>query len=63
VQGLQEFFWTEEEVNARLHRIVTRAFDETWTVHDQMDVSLRLAAYGIGIKRVAEASVIRGLYP
>ena len=63
VQGLQEYFWTEDQVNERLHRIVTRAFDETWTIHEQMDVSLRLAAYGIGIKRVAEASVIRGLYP
>jgi glutamate dehydrogenase (NAD(P)+) len=63
VQGLQEYFWTEEQVNERLHRIVTRAFDETWSIHEQMDVSLRLAAYGIGIRRVAEASVIRGLYP
>jgi glutamate dehydrogenase (NAD(P)+) len=63
VQGLQEYFWTEDQVNERLHRIVTRAFDEAWELHEQMDVSLRLAAYGIGIKRVAEASVIRGLYP
>ena len=29
VQGLQEYFWKEDEVNARLHEIVTRAFDET----------------------------------
>ena len=61
VQGLQEYFWTEEQVNERLHRIVTRAFDETWALHEQTDISLRLAAYGIGISRVAEASVIRGL--
>jgi glutamate dehydrogenase (NAD(P)+) len=63
VQGLQEYFWTEEQVNERLHRIVVRAFDETWALHEQRDISLRLAAYGIGINRVAEASVIRGLYP
>ena len=63
VQGLQEYFWTEEQVNERLHRIVTRAFDETWALHEQRDISLRLAAYGLGIKRVAEASTIRGLYP
>ena len=30
VQGLQEYFWKEDEVNARLNEIVTRAFDETW---------------------------------
>ena len=63
VQGLQEYFWTEDQVNERLHRIVVRAFDETWSLHEQRDISLRLAAYGIGISRVAEASVIRGLYP
>jgi len=63
VQGLQEYFWTEEQVNARLHQIVTRAFDETWALHEQQGVSLRMAAYGLGIRRVAEATVIRGLYP
>ena len=30
VQGLQEYFWKEDEVNERLNEIVTRAFDETW---------------------------------
>ena len=30
VQGLQEYFWTEDEVNAKLHDIVVRAFEETW---------------------------------
>jgi glutamate dehydrogenase (NAD(P)+) len=63
VQGLQEYFWTEQQVNERLHRIVARAFDETWALHEERDVSPRLAAYGLGIRRVAEASVIRGLYP
>ena len=50
-------------MNARLHQIVTRAFDETWALHEEQDVSLRMAAYGLGIRRVAEATVIRGLYP
>ncbi len=63
VQGLQEYFWKEEQVNERLHEIVARAFAETWSMHETKDVSLRMAAYGIGISRVAEASVIRGLYP
>jgi glutamate dehydrogenase (NAD(P)+) len=63
VQGLQEYFWKEEEVNARLNEIVTRAFAETWAVHERRAVPLRLAAYGIGVQRVAEATTIRGLYP
>jgi glutamate dehydrogenase (NAD(P)+) len=63
VQGLQEFFWKEDEVNLRLSEIIAAAFAETWALHERRDVSLRAAAYGLGVMRVAEASVIRGLYP
>jgi glutamate dehydrogenase (NAD(P)+) len=63
VQGLQEYFWKEEEVNRRLSEIVLRAFSETWALHEERGISLRLAAYGLGLQRVAEATVIRGLYP
>ncbi len=63
VQGLQEYFWKEEEVNARLNEITTRAFEETWAVREQRGVSMRLAAYGLAVQRVAEATVTRGLYP
>jgi glutamate dehydrogenase (NAD(P)+) len=63
VQGLQEFFWKEDEVNLRLSEIVNRAFSETWALHEQRGVSLRAAAYGLAVQRVAEASIIRGLYP
>ena len=63
VQGLQELFWKEDEVNRRLNEIVTRAFAETWDLHESRDISLRLAAYGLGIQRVAEATIIRGLFP
>jgi glutamate dehydrogenase (NAD(P)+) len=63
VQGLQEYFWKEAEVNERLNEIVTRAFAETWAVQEAMGVSMRLAAYGLGVTRVAEAITIRGLYP
>jgi glutamate dehydrogenase (NAD(P)+) len=63
VQGLQEYFWKEDEVNARLNEIVTRAFDETWETHLERRMSMRLAAYGLAVQRVAEATVTRGLYP
>ena len=63
VQGLQELFWTEDEVNGRLQAIVRRAFDETWALHGSRSLSMRMAAYGIGVQRVAEATTIRGLYP
>ncbi|HEY2327740.1 MAG TPA: Glu/Leu/Phe/Val dehydrogenase [Gaiellaceae bacterium] len=63
VQGLQEYFWKEDEVNARLNEIVTRAFDDTWSTYKQRNLSMRLAAYGIAVQRVAEATITRGLYP
>jgi glutamate dehydrogenase (NAD(P)+) len=63
VQGLQEYFWKEDEVNARLNEIVTRAFDETWATREARGTSMRMAAYGLAVQRVAEATVTRGLYP
>jgi glutamate dehydrogenase (NAD(P)+) len=63
VQGLQEYFWKESEVNAKLNDIVTRAFAETWREHEERDISMRLAAYAIAVGRVAEATITRGLYP
>ncbi|HEV8602736.1 MAG TPA: Glu/Leu/Phe/Val dehydrogenase [Gaiellaceae bacterium] len=63
VQGLQEYFWKEDEVNARLNDICTRAFNETWAVHEGRATSMRMAAYGLAVQRVAEATTTRGLYP
>src|SRR5438093_246373 len=65
VQGLQEYFWKEEEVNARLHDITQKAFDETWEVYLERGrgQSMRVAAYGLAVQRVSEATTTRGLYP
>jgi glutamate dehydrogenase (NAD(P)+) len=63
VQGLQEYFWKEDEVNARLNSIITRAFGETWATYEERKTSMRMAAYGLAVQRVAEATVTRGLYP
>ncbi|HEY3207172.1 MAG TPA: Glu/Leu/Phe/Val dehydrogenase [Gaiellaceae bacterium] len=63
VQGLQEYFWKQDEVNSKLRDITTRAFNETWRVADERKTSLRLAAYGLAVRRVADATITRGLYP
>jgi glutamate dehydrogenase (NAD(P)+) len=63
VQGLQEYFWKEAEVNAKLNDIVTRAFAETWREHEEREISMRQAAYALAVGRVAEATITRGLYP
>ena len=63
VQGLQQYFWKEPEVNERLDEIITRAFDETWQVSRARNLPMRVAAYGLAVQRVAEATTTRGIYP
>jgi glutamate dehydrogenase (NAD(P)+) len=63
VQGLQEYFWKEDEVNRRLNDITSRAFHETWATYEGRDTTMRMAAYGLAVQRVSEATMTRGLYP
>ena len=63
VQGLQEYFWKETEVNAKLNDIMSRAFEETWETAEQRHMPMRVAAYGLAVQRVAEATITRGIYP
>jgi glutamate dehydrogenase (NAD(P)+) len=63
VQGLQEYFWKEAEVNEKLREIVVKAFEETWALREQRQTSMRMAAYGLAVIRVSEATTTRGLYP
>ena len=63
VQGLQEYFWKETEVNAKLNDIMSRAFEETWETSVARGIPMRVAAYGLGVLRVAEATITRGIYP
>ena len=63
VQGLQEYFWKEDEINSKLRDITTRAFNETWRTTEERKTSMRLAAYGLAVRRVADATITRGLYP
>jgi glutamate dehydrogenase/leucine dehydrogenase len=67
VQGLQSFFWTEDEVNERLDQIMTRAFHQVhdiWVRESKKDaLTMRQAAYMLAVKRVADAIQKRGIYP
>ncbi|TAJ83652.1 Glu/Leu/Phe/Val dehydrogenase [bacterium] len=62
VQDLQNFFWTEDEVNKRLREILTRAFHEVLDMSKREKVDMRLAALMLGVNRVARAMLLRGLY-
>ena len=63
VQDREQYFWTLDEINARLREIMTRGFDETYRIAQDQGVSMRMAANMLGIGRVAQATLIRGIYP
>ena len=63
VQDREEFFWSIDEINARLRRIMVRAFDDVHRTAVEHDIDLRLAAYMLSVSRVAEATLTRGFYP
>jgi glutamate dehydrogenase (NAD(P)+) len=63
VQGLQEFFWTEREVNAQLERIMAGAFQHVLRIAHERQVDMRTAAYLLAVERVAQSTRTRGIYP
>ena len=63
VQDLQFYFWTEAEVNARMEEIMVRSYRDVRAMAKRENVDMRLAAYLIGVKRVADASTLRGIFP
>jgi glutamate dehydrogenase (NAD(P)+) len=63
VQDLQAFFWEEEEINTKLHHVITRAFYEILHTSVNKRIDMRLAAYALAVQRVANATSVRGIYP
>ncbi|RZI39877.1 Glu/Leu/Phe/Val dehydrogenase [Herbaspirillum sp. HC18] len=63
VQDFSSFFWTEDEINQRLTRIMREAFAAVWQLADEKKVSLRTAAFIVACTRVLQAREMRGLYP
>ncbi len=63
VQDLQFYFWDEGEVNAKLRRVVSRAFDDVLATAAEHKASLREAAMVLGVGRVVQATQMRGIYP
>jgi glutamate dehydrogenase (NAD(P)+) len=63
VQDLQNYFWSESEIVARLREIMNRALSEVLDIAARDDVDLRTAALIKGIGRVTAAKLARGIYP
>jgi len=63
VQDFSSFFWDEDDINARLDKILGNALARVWDTADQLHVSLRTAAFVVACERVLQAREERGLYP
>jgi len=63
VQDLQFYFWKEREINLRLQELMTEAYKRVSALAKKEKVDMRTAALMLGVKRVAEAQKLRGLYP
>jgi glutamate dehydrogenase (NAD(P)+) len=63
VQDIQAYFWDQEQVNDRLRQVMDRAFKEVYDLMQAKDLTMRQAAHWIGVGRVAEAHLTRGLFP
>ena len=63
VQDIQAYYWEEDEVNNRLRAIMEKSYVDVLSVAEEQKVPMRTAATMLGVSRVAEAHVTRGLYP
>ena len=63
VQDFSSFFWTEDEINVRLDKIMIGAFKHIWETSEQHRITLRTAAFTVACTRVLQAREERGLYP
>jgi glutamate dehydrogenase (NAD(P)+) len=63
VQDFSSYFWTEDDINARLVRIMQDAFANVWKTAQEHKVSLRTATFIVACRRILNARDLRGLYP
>ncbi|WP_215844986.1 MULTISPECIES: Glu/Leu/Phe/Val family dehydrogenase [Pantoea] len=63
VQDFSSFFWSEDEINARLDNIMEQALGSVWLKAQSLKVTLRTAAYAVACERILTARKERGLYP
>ena len=63
VQDLQNFFWEESDINTKLERMLVRSYGSVKATMDKHKTDMRTAAMIIGVQRVAEATIMRGIFP
>ncbi len=62
VQNRIGYYWTEDEVNRRLEIAMVAAFNDVYAVSEKYKVNMRVAAFMLGIKRVVDVILLRGVY-
>ena len=60
VQNLQNFYWEEDDVNAKLKRQIVGAFNDVFDAHEKYDCTFRVAAYIVALNRLVTAKKLRG---
>ncbi len=63
VQDRENFFWSEKRVNDQLEEMMSESIKNVFSRSDNMNISMRMAAYVVAVSRVAEATAFRGIYP
>jgi glutamate dehydrogenase (NAD(P)+) len=63
VQDLQNLFWREATINARLKEVMVKSFNDVLQMSLKNKVNMRTAAYMVAVARVADATLTRGIYP
>lgn len=63
VQNLQSLTWDENEVNALLFKVMTRALEDVYHKARDYNISYRLAAYAVAVERICKAKAKRGIFP
>jgi glutamate dehydrogenase (NAD(P)+) len=63
VQDINSYFWKLDRINEELKRIIIEAFEETYKISEEKQISLRTAAYIIAVSRIAKAIELRGIFP
>lgn len=63
VQDLQQFFWSEQQVNQRLEELMLRAFQQVRKLARERKLPMRMAALSLGVEKSAKEKLRRGLYP
>ncbi|MGE7758708.1 Glu/Leu/Phe/Val family dehydrogenase [Peribacillus sp. NPDC097895] len=60
VQNNQGYYWEDEEVQAKLKALLVSSFNQVYDMAETRNVNMRLAAYMVGVRKMAEASIFRG---